>query len=112
MTNNPITLIRSEGCELVADEETKLTFAKNHGQYFFDNCDRQGPETVVAAAGRDAEHELTRRVFESGRSHAACWIELMQSDVMRHWYRLARLEPACDSDRRFTRIVQFRDIPA
>ena len=107
-----ITLDRNEACELVADEETKLAFARNYGQYLFDNCDRQGPETVVFAAARDADRELTRRVWKSGRSHAACWTDLMRHDEMRAWYRLATLGPAHDSDRRYTSIVQFRDIAA
>ncbi len=112
-TSSPaITLVRNEGCELIADEKTKLTFARNYGQYLFDHCDRQGPETVVFAAARDADRELTSRVWKSGRSYAACWTELMRDDGLRDWYRLAKLRPARDSDRRFTRFVQFRDIAA
>ena len=104
-----IILDRNDACELVADAETKLAFARNYGQYLFDSCDRQGPETVVLAAAMDADRELTRRVWKSGRSHASCWTELMRCDGMRDWYRLAKLKPARDSDRRFTRIVQFQD---
>jgi hypothetical protein len=70
------------------------------------------PKTVVLAAERDVDRELRRRVWESGRSNASCWTELMRNDGMRDWYRLAKLKPAHDSDRRFTRIVQFQDIAA
>src|SRR5262245_8314811 len=100
-----ITLLRTDHVELSADRATKLIFARRHARYLFEDCDRQGPETVVDAAKRDAERELTNRVWTSGRSYASCWAELMRGDEMRDWYRLAQLTPAEDDDRRFARIL-------
>src|SRR5262245_52368690 len=109
-TTTGILLLRNERSELVVDSETKRGFASRYGQYLVDVCDRTGPETVVQAAKKDAERELTTRVWRSGRSYASCWVELMRDDTMREWYRLAQLSPERDDHPRFTRIVRFRDI--
>jgi hypothetical protein len=105
-----LTLLRSDRVELSANSDTKLTFARQHAPYLFDDCGQEGPETVVHAAKVDAERALTNRVRATGRSHASCWVELVRADPMRDWYRLAKLTPARDNDRRFAHIVRLQDV--
>ena len=63
MPSAATSLVRNEACELIADEETKRTFARDFGQYFFNNLRPAGSGDGRGRCGKGRRARVDEACF-------------------------------------------------